>query len=68
VSRLGGVTALCSLVGAAIGGWFFVKEHDFASKYDNELAAQLQWVGVALVFLGVGGFLAGIAIGYRDDD
>ena len=59
---------MLSAVAAAIGVWFYAKEHDFAQKYDNALAAQLQWVGLAIALLGVAGFLVGLAIGYGDDD
>jgi|CXWL01.1.fsa_nt_gi O-antigen/teichoic acid export membrane protein len=68
MSRLGGVAALLGLASCAIGVWFFLKERDFAERYDNELARQLQWVGVALALLGLAVFLIGIAVGYREDD
>lgn len=68
MNRLGGVAALLGLASCLIGVWFFLKERDFAERYDNELARQLQWVGVALALLGLAVFLIGIAVGYREDD
>ena len=68
MNRLGGVAALLSLVATAIGVWFFFKEHNFADRFDNALARQLQWVGVAIALLGVACFLVGIVIGYSDED
>lgn len=52
------------LATAAIGGWFFIKESNFADRYDNELAASLQWVGVGLLAAG----LALAVVGYRTKD
>ena len=68
MNRLGGIAALLSVLAGVIGVWFFVKEHSFARQHHNELAAQLQWLGVALVLLAAAGFLIGIVIGYRDDE
>ena len=67
MQRIGGVASLLSLAAAVIGVWFFFKERDFAQKFDNELAATLQWVGVAIALLGAAGFLIGMWIAYSED-
>ena len=59
---------MLSLAAGVIGVWFYMKESSFADKYDNELAAQLQWVGVGIALLGAAGFLIGLMLGYGDDD
>ena len=67
MQRIGGIASLLSLAAAVIGVWFFFKERDFAQKFDNELAATLQWVGVAIALLGAAGFLIGMWIAYSED-
>lgn len=67
MSRLGGVAALLSLVATGIGLWFFWEERSFAAENGNELAGTLQWVGLAIAFLGAAGFLLGMVLAYWDD-
>ena len=49
--RLGGAICLASAAAGLLGLRFFFNERSFASRYDNDLASNLQWVGLAIVFL-----------------
>lgn len=66
--RLGGIVSLLSLAAGIIGLWFWAKEHFYAQQNNSELAATLQWVGVAIVLLAAAGFLAGIWMSYADEE
>jgi predicted phage tail protein len=43
---LGGLSAL-------IGAWFWITENSYAAETGSQLAATLQWVGIAQVITGV---------------
>ena len=51
------LAGMLSAGGAGIGIWFWQTEADFASRFDNALASNLQWVGVALTLIGLAGVL-----------
>ncbi len=52
------ITVLGSLV-AAIGAWFWLQEFTYARDNGSELAAKLQWVGIAIALAGVAIVLVG---------
>ena len=63
------VAGVLSVAVAAIGVWFWQTESDFAHRFDNDLAAKLQWIGIALTLIGVAGaLLAAHVIRGRDRD
>jgi hypothetical protein len=60
-------TAL-SVAAGVLGLWFWWNEHAYAANYDSELAAQLQWVGVAIALLGAAAAIAFRELAQRDRD
>lgn len=66
----GVVVELLSGVVAVIGIWFFLEEREFAKSVGgNELASNLQWVGIGLALIGASGVLLGwAAIEGRNED
>ncbi len=50
------LSLLLTVIGSAItviGGWFWYNENSYAAENNSDLAATLQWVGVAQALTGI---------------